>query len=91
MNFSTKILLLKYQIYSRLLILLKILILSFPPIMFAFIAANFNAKLKLVRSRTQDPSGMSTAGGNSSRNGSIKEKVYRTVRPSMKRSPDIGI
>ena len=42
--------------------------------MFAFIAANFNAKLKLVRSRTQDPSGMSTAGGNSSRNGSIKER-----------------
>jgi len=55
---------------------MHILILSFPPIMFAFIAANFNAKLKLVRSRTQDPSGMSTAGGNSSRNGSIKGSIH---------------
>ena len=57
----------------------QILILSFPPIMFAFIAANFNAKLKLVRSRTQDPMGMSSAGGTSSRNGSIKDRVRRTV------------
>ena len=47
--------------------------------MFAFIAANFNAKLKLVRSRTQDPLGMSSAAGTSSRNGSIKDRVHRTV------------
>ena len=47
--------------------------------MFAFIAANFNAKLKLVRSRTQDPLGMSSTAGTSSRNGSIKDRVHRTV------------
>ena len=47
--------------------------------MFAFIAANFNAKLKLVRSRTQDPLGMSSAAGTSSRNGSIKDRVHHTV------------
>ena len=51
--------------------------------MFAFIAANFNAKLKLVRSRTQDPLGMSSAGGTSSRNGSIKDRVRRTVLISL--------
>ena len=46
--------------------------------MFAFIAANFNAKLKLVRSRTADPLGVSSAAGTSSRNGSIKDRVHRT-------------
>ena len=41
---------------SHTLVMFKILILSFPPIVFAFVAANFNAQFKIIKNRVENAS-----------------------------------